>query len=62
MITKNRRSRFAALSLFLVLVGRTRTHTAVLKEKKIQTPVMWPTLPGLGGLSARSDLTGGITS
>ena len=40
---------------YLVLAGRKRTHTAIRKEKKIQTPVVWSTFPWLGGLSVRSD-------
>ena len=46
---------FRGTFTYLVLVGRKRTHTAIRKEKKIQTPVVWPTFPGLGGLSVRSD-------
>ena len=36
---------------YLVLVGCERTHTTVLKERGMQTPVVCPAFPGLGGLS-----------
>ena len=46
----------------LLLVDCKRTHTTVRKEEGTQTPVAWPTFPGLGGLSLRRDLNIWITS
>ena len=37
----------------MVLVGCERTYTTVWKELGMQTPVVWPTFPGLGRLYAQ---------
>ena len=51
-------------STHLVLVGHKRTHTTVSKRVGDVDPggTVWPTFPGVGGLSVRRDLNTGIPS
>ena len=50
-------------STYLVLEGHKRTHTTIRKDYLGDVPpVVWPTVPGLGGLSIRKDYNIGINS
>ena len=44
--------RLTALSLIWFLWDVKETHTTVRKEEGTYSTVVWPTSPGLGGLSA----------
>ena len=54
----NRRSRLTALSLIWFLWNVKEPTPLFEKSKGSQTPVVWPTSPGLGGLSVRFTVIG----